>query len=124
MVTKDIEVVRYAENEGNYISRYYAAYLTKNNDVILSNPFSNLKYAVKTTNNIMRGKRSESQVPLIVALTVVGLLFYFIFRDKYDKDLVRIVASGEVVKVVVIENGPDEEAELRQFAESILKVDK
>jgi hypothetical protein len=72
----------------------------------------------------MRGKKSESQIPLLVAITVIGLLFYFLFRDKYDEDLVRMVASGDVVMVVVIENGPAEQANLRQFAESLLKNNK
>jgi len=119
MATKGIEVVRFTEEDRTKISRHYAAYLTKANNIILSTPFFNLKDAVRTTNNIMSGEKSQPQVPLIVAFTVVGLFFYFLFRDKYDEDLVRMVASGEVTKVIVIENGPDEQAGLRQFAESI-----
>lgn len=124
-MTTEIQVVKYADADRSKIEKHYAAYLTKSDDIIIAGPFFNTKYAAKVASDILKGKKSTPKLPLVLCIILfallIGLLLYFLYREKYDESLVHKASSGQLAKALIIENAPDSPEDLRHFAEIALK---
>lgn len=120
-----IRKVRYTPSNPNKIERHCAAFLTQTGQVLLvdsvwdsrdgvSWPFFNVGDAVRLATDIMKGKASSFRIaPIIGALAWES--------TKYDKNLVDMAKTGELINAIVIENAPDSVEELQHFASNALK---
>ena len=120
-----IRKVRYAPRIPGKIERHCAAFLTQTGQVLLVDsvwdsrdnvnyPFFNIGDAVRFASGLMKGKSSTLRIaPIIGALAWES--------TKYDKNLVDMAKTGQLINAIVIENIPDSIEELQHFASNALK---
>jgi len=120
-----IRKVQYASRVPGRIERHCAAFLTKNDQVILIDSiwdsrdnvkwnFYNVGDAVHVATDIMKAKNKSTRIaPIIGALAWES--------TTYDENLVEMAKTGELVNAIVIENIPDSVEELQSFAGQVLR---
>jgi hypothetical protein len=114
-----IRKVRYAPHIPGITERHCAAFFTLTGHVIIIKstfdkqqglwPIFNTSTAEKIAKDIIKGK--ESSISIIPFPGVIAWE-----TTSYDKNLAGLARSGQLVEVLVIENIPESEDELQQFA--------
>jgi hypothetical protein len=110
----NVKKVQYSKHIPGAVDHHHIVFLTQSGEMLFTGFFINSGDAKRVAENIMSGKASSS--------TFVPFPGVFAFeREKYDKDLVDMAKTGELVDCVVVENAAESVEELLTFADKTFR---
>ena len=110
-----VRKVPYAKHIPGQIDHHYIAFLTRFGKILLMGFFLKSGDAKRVAENIMGGKASSS--------TFIPFPGVFVLeREHYDKNLVEMARTGELIDCIVIENAPESTEETLAFADKTFKA--
>jgi hypothetical protein len=110
----NVKKVQYAKHVPGMVDHHHIVFLTRSGEMLFTGFFLRIGDAKRTAEHIMRGKASST-----IFLPLPGV--FMLEREIYDKDLVNMAKTGELVDCVVVENAPESVEELLTFADKTFR---